>query len=190
MTRMLASGHNRYDRYACLNAECRTISHRADATERAVLDAMAAWLEGYHLNEDALQNPRQDAAKKAAAEVHKKEKALQQLQAQQGKLYDLLEQGIYSTEIFLQRSQELAGRKDALEEDLRQLRVNAEKAARAANLWKNVVPTMEHVLRAYDLEASAEERNGLLKQAIEKIVYQKDTAGEAPTLFFYPKIKK
>ena len=84
----------------------------------------------------------------------------------------------------------MAGRKDALEEDLRQLRVNAEKAARAANLWKNVVPTMEHVLRAYDLEASAEERNGLLKQAIEKIVYQKDTAGEAPTLFFYPKIKK
>ena len=190
MTRMLASGHNRYDRYACLNAECRTISHRADATEKAVLDAMAAWLEGYHLNEAALQNPRQDAAKKAAAEVHKKEKALQQLQAQQGKLYDLLEQGIYSTEIFLQRSQELAGRKEALEEDLRQTRANAEKAARAANLWKNVVPTMEHVLRAYDLDASAEERNGLLKQAIEKIVYQKDTAGEAPTLFFYPKIKK
>lgn len=190
MTRLLAAGHNHHDRYACLSPECSTISHRADATEQAVLDAMTAWLQGYQLSEDAQQNPRQETAKKAAAEVQKKEKALQQLQAQQNRLYDLLEQGVYTTEVFLQRSQELTKRKDQLEDDLKQSQAIAEKAKRVANLWQQVVPTMEYVLQAYDLDASASDRNALLRQAVEKIIYEKKEAGTAPTLYFYPKITK
>ena len=190
MTRMLAAGHNRHDRYACLNAECKTISHRADATERAVLEAMAAWLEDYRLSETEQQDDRIDVVKKAGQELRKKEAALQQLETQQGRLYDLLEQGVYTTEVFLQRSQELAARKEQLQEDLRQSRAAVEKAKAAMTMWRTVIPTMEHVLQAYDFDASAQERNQLLKQAIEKIIYEKDDSGRQPTLYFYPKITK
>ncbi len=190
MTRMLAAGHNKYDRYACLSPECETISHRADATERAVLEAMAAWLEGYKLTSTLPEDNRQDAAKKALEDVDKKEKALLQLDQQQNKLYDLLEQGIYTTDVFLQRSQNLAQRKEQLQQELEQAKEIAEKAARSANMWRNIIPTMQTVLDSYNFKASATERNQLLKQAVEKIVYEKDSPGENPTLYFYPKITK
>lgn len=188
MTRMMAAGHNKYDRYACLNAECKTISHRADETEAAVLEAIRAWLENYRLSGQNVPDSRQEAAEKAKKEVDKRKNALLQLDQQQNKLYDLLEQGVYTTEIFLQRSQALAQRKEQLQTELFQAEEIAEKAARAEDLWQNVIPTMRAVLDSYDCQASPTERSQLLKQALEKITYQKDTTGSAPTLFIYPKV--
>lgn len=190
MTRMLAAGHNKHDRYACLNAECGTISHRADATEQAVLEAMRAWLEGYRLNSARPSDDRQIAVKKAQEDVDKKEKALLQLDGQQNKLYDLLEQGVYTTDVFLQRSQNLAQRKEQLLSELEQARDIAERVAQSANMWKNIIPTMQTVLSSYNFQASATERNQLLKQAVEKIIYEKDSPGAEPILYFHPKIEK
>lgn len=189
MTRLLASGHNHHDRYACLCPECITISHRADETERAVLAAMRAWLSQYRLEGKRTPDGREKAAQAAQEAVDKKKKALLLLDGQQQRLYDLLEQGVYTTEVFLQRSQNLAQRKDALQQELREAEEIEEKASRSVVMWKNIIPTMRSVLDSYSYNASPADRNNLLKQVLEKITYQKDAPGDQPTLILFPKVK-
>ena len=189
MTRQLASGHNHHDRYACLSPECITISHRADATERAVLDAMRAWLAQYHLQGKRTPDGREKAAQAASEAVDKKRKALLQLDTQQQRLYDLLEQGVYTTDVFLQRSQTLAKRKAALEQELQAAEEIEQKASQSVIMWKNIIPTMRSVLDSYSYNASPTDRNNLLKQVLEKITYQKDAPGDQPTLILFPKVK-
>ncbi|MBQ3072472.1 MAG: recombinase family protein [Oscillospiraceae bacterium] len=189
MTRQLASGHNRYDRYACLSPECITISHRADETERAVLVAMRAWLSQYRLDGKRTPDGREKAARVAQEAVDKKKKALLILEGQQQSLYDLLEQGVYTTEVFLQRSQNLAQRKAVLQQELREAEEIEEMASQSVVMWKNIIPTMRAVLDSYSYNASPTDRNKLLKQVLVKITYQKDNPGEQPTLTLFPKVK-
>lgn len=188
MTRMAASGHNRYDRYACLNTECSTISHRADATEKSVLQAMSAWLNEYCLQGEFPTPPQEDTVKKARAEVDKKENALLQLEQQQNRLYDLLEQGVYTPDVFRERSNLLGERKTQLLQELEDALGLEDKINLASTVWQQVIPTMEDVLSAYDFAATAAERNALLKQAVEKIVYQKESKGTDPIFYIYPKL--
>ena len=190
ITYMLASGHNKHARYSCLNSECTAISHRADATEQAVLLAMTAWLNAHRLKGKAQDDDRSEAVKKSAAAVDRIRQKMIQSEQQQNRLYDLLEQGVYSIEVFQQRSKLLAQQMSQLQQELQQAEDAAAQAARAAVMWQNIIPTMEHVLQTYNFKASAEERNALLKEALEKVVYEKDAKGQDPVLYIYPKIPR
>ena len=95
------------------------------------------------------------------------------LEAQKARAYDLVEQGVYTPEIFTARMAsladqlaELTGRIEALEADRQRLEQTA--AAR-----KNLLPNVRHVLDAYPLAESPKEKNTLLRSVLEKVIYHK-----------------
>ena len=74
------------------------------------------------------------------------------------------------------------------ENDLSQAREIFLASSDAANVWQNILPTIEHVLKTYRKDASATERNKLLRLAISKVIYEKKLAKNAPMLYVYPRV--
>ena len=98
----------------CPTPKCPTVGSRLDVTEAALLEALRAWLENYRISVEA-QDAAEDqddlqSVKTTQKALSRVQKSLQELGQQKGRLFDLLEQGIYSNEVFLERSRVLAAR--------------------------------------------------------------------------------
>lgn len=86
--------------------------------------------------------------------------------SQDDKLHDLLEQGIYDTETFLRRHEELSRRIKSLEAALESI-----QPPREIDIPKTIERT-QNVLDLYP-NADPEEKNHLLKSIVQKAVYHK-----------------
>lgn len=161
--------HFSYDLLLCNTIDCPTIGSPLELVEKEVYNALADWVRGYKLNGQAFVKstiPEKEALLASAQQNY------EQLLKQRGKMYDFLEQGIYTTEVFLERSADLQkriteseGRVTALESDL------AAERAREASA-EQFLPACEHLLGCY-WDLSISERNRLLKLLVESIEYKK-----------------
>lgn len=86
--------------------------------------------------------------------------------SQDDKLHDLLEQGVYDTETFLRRHEELTKRIKSLEATLNSIQPPVKI---------DISKTIQKVQSVLDLyqDADSEEKNHLLKSIIQKVVYHK-----------------
>lgn len=90
------------------------------------------------------------------------------------KIYDLLEQGIYSTEEFIDRSNKNSCRISDLNNFIEKLKSDKDRLIELRNNQKNIIPRIENVINTYYETDSAEDKNKLLKTAIDKIEYLKE----------------
>lgn len=146
-------------------------SSKLGLVERQVL----AGLEGcvtLRVRSQEAEGPQADNAAKALQAV---EKQLATARLQEGKLHDLLEQGVYNLETFRARHQALAGRIQKLEEARQGLRPQprAEEPVRACRV--------ENIWDVY-WRLPAARRNELLKCLVAKAVYHKEK-GAKPAAF-------
>lgn len=98
------------------------------------------------------------------------QKELFRLQNQKSNLHDLLEQGVYTTDVFTERSNNINIRITALEKDIKNLEKKKEKSIDA--LIK-VRDKTEKFIKVYD-SLSVQEKNNALKEFIEQINYYKE----------------
>ncbi len=103
------------------------------------------------------------------------ERDIQKLNEQISKTYDLLEQGIYTTEIFTTRNKELAERKGRLDNELLSLQNSLSDMESRERVRAEIVPQMQNIVNSYNECINAEEKNKLLKTVIKRIEYTKDT---------------
>lgn len=160
----------------CRTHGCPTVSTRLDIVEERILAGLTEWLSGYELEWTEANSPEHRVA--SNAEI--KQKALQRaegdlarLQKQLERTHDLLEQGVYDVDTFLDRSRSLAEKINAAKElaaSLRQEVVVEEE--REANR-KNIIPKVKNLIEVYHSLPSAEEKNEMLKDVVEKVVYKK-----------------
>ena len=177
-------------RLMCPTPGCPTVSHRLDEVEDALLDSIQLWLTDYQLQCKAVNAAeRTDDERQAEEAVRRLQRNVNTLREQQGRLYDLLEQGIYSNEIFLERSRILAEKIAAAQQAVADAETAAEQRAAAMRLRRNIVPSMEHVLQVYHSQGSPEERNRLLKQVLDKVVYQKLPTDDRFHLYLFPRFE-
>lgn len=96
---------------------------------------------------------------------------LKKLDKQQLKLYDLLEQGIYTKDIFLERNQNISKRRKNLEI----LIADIKEKLKISNsvLIEKKLPIFREIVENYH-SYSAQEKNSVLKNIIEKIEYRRD----------------
>ena len=106
------------------------------------------------------------------------EKDLEVLNKQLEKCYTLLEQDVYSIDVFAERSaalkKQISTKADALQNfynELSKMKKNEEHA-------KSIIPKLTYLLENYDHIETAEEKNRLLKQIISKIMYEKTEKGK------------
>jgi len=160
------------DGLLCAYTSCCTVSSRLIDVEDAVLEGLRKWLADL----DAGVKPSESVE---AAELVQTEKAiegvkkdLEDLQRQLSRIYDLTEQGVYSSTDFVNRSRENATRRQVAEQRLMELSNRAEQLRAAIVSRQQLAPDLRHVLDAYP-DATPPEKNALLKSVLSRVNYSK-----------------
>ena len=173
----------------CPTAKCPTVGSRRDAVETALMEALESWLNHYQIR---LKESSEDTAsiQEAEASLVKARKQLASLEKQRSSLYDLLEQGVYSKEIFLERSRLLSGRTTEAERQAEALTQHLASLRQADLLRHSLAPRIRNVLDVYASLENPAEQNALLKSVLDHVVYTKTTGGKHSDLqlFVYPKV--
>lgn len=162
--------------FLCPNKTCNNVMSKADIVEERILQALRQWLDSYRLEWQTGKSPTDeeiqiDIKRKSIA---KAQKELETLSKQLARTHDLLEQGIYDTDMFLNRSRTINERMTEAKQSITALsKTLIEDEERAANRV-NIIPKVEHLLSVYDTLPDAQSKNDLLKDILERIEYTKN----------------
>ncbi len=175
MTRLGSGKRNKYDVIKCPNKQCGCVSAPIYLVEELLIRSLKKQLGLHTLKMDETHENVM-----AVNTVKAKRKKIEGLQSelaaaekQIAGIYDLLEQGVYTVETFMQRNKALSDRikKTAAEISLLQKEIKEIEDIRL--LKEQIVPRTESVIASYDKCCSAEEKNALLKTVLKRIEYEK-----------------
>lgn len=115
---------------------------------------------------------------------------LEKTKNQLNKTYDLLEQEIYTKEIFKERSNTLKSQIKEINSNIEDLKEDKEKILKRKNNKEILVPKIENVIDSYYQTDNIELKNKLLKSVLEKVTYSKmnPKTKDDFKLTLYPKI--
>lgn len=195
MTRLAPNNKNPYSTLKCPNRDCDNISAPIYLVEDNILDSLKIWVNNYKLSiEDKEEkhpsniNMKKEAIKKAKNEIAT-------LQRQLESAYDFLEQQIYTTEVFLERSKILTSKINDLNNQVLFLEKSLEKELLREQSKYSLIPKAEKIIDLYDSLDDATQKNELLKDVIERVEYiktDKNTRGKRDIInfdvFIYPKM--
>lgn len=173
MTRLGRNSRNKYDTVKCTNRKCDCVSAPIFLVEQSVLESMRKWLSGYIYrvdHRDMLPKGAESDTEKTIAELTSE---LKKVSVQIDRTYDLLEQGVYTAELFTQRNKALAERRDRLESRIAEHRQSLITMQNARTAVQEIIPRIRYVIAAYSECTSAEEKNALLKSVLNRIEYSK-----------------
>lgn len=118
-------------------------------------------------------------------------KELDETSSQKEKLYDFLERGIYTEDIFFERSKSLAKRILDIKNKIIELNTLKENYTTLLERQTNYIPQIEKVIDTYP-HANVEGKNKLLKSCLEKVEYYKSKdskkGDDSFEITLYPKI--
>lgn len=165
------------DSLICNNTNCDNVAAPLHLVEQRVLSALAGWITKYKISVNNTAPKTEDTQLKQQA-LDKTNAEIKTLSAQMDKLYDLLEQDIYTPEVFTTRSAHISERlqnahntKTNLEQSLQAIE-NQQKAL------AEFIPRVENVLASYSTAATAKAKNNLLKEVIDHVDYEKTVRGD------------
>ena len=156
----------------CAQPDCPTVSSDLRDVERAVVDSLRSWLAGFL--RDAASAPEDEEIPSILRAITAQQSELQRLSAQLDRAYELVEEGVYTTEIFLERSRKIAARREETEKKLAELQADAAHRQEIAASRAQIAPNVTRVIDAYDYAQTAAEKNALLHTVLQKVVYTKD----------------
>ncbi len=185
-TTMSAKANHRV-RLRCVNMRnCHNATADYDVVEKEIIAALKTWYTGYKVKIENFGFA--DDIAECKSKLKKLEQEEVKLKSQLDKAFNLVEQGVYSLEVFKERQYKLMVSLDELREEITKVgEVLAQyEESEAGN--KNLIPQTEELLESYD-EMTVEERNNLLKAIIEKIEYYKGQDGKVE-IDLYPKLPK
>ncbi len=174
MTRLGPNSRTSYAALKCPNRNCCNVSAPLYMVEMELLRSLADWCREYELRMPVPQLPASTAAKLDALNAEQARRDT--LERQLRNTYDLLEQGLYTPEIFKNRQLLLNRQITACEESIVRLQKDYDTAAGFQRIRTGFLPLVKEVLHAYPLTESAQDRNDLLKQALRSAAYQKKEA--------------
>jgi DNA invertase Pin-like site-specific DNA recombinase len=160
----------------CAEPTCDNVSSAFHLVERRIINALSEWAADYKLKWNIDKNDIKPSAKDAAAKraLKKNDEELADLRLQLSNLHDLLERGIYDAETFMTRSKSINERIAAAESTKNDIEKSMD-ASRMQEIGRTeIIPKIEHLLAVYDNLASPAEKNDLLKDVLEKVVYIKE----------------
>lgn len=162
----------------CTGPTCTNVSSPLYLVENKLLNVLEDWLKNYKLEIKKQEKQGNilelDIIKKSIQNNHEE---LEILNKQLNNLHDLLEQNIYSTEVFLQRSKVLNNKINTTKINKKELEDKLSNVTIIEENKKTIIPKMEKVLEIYGRLETAKEKNDLLKEVIDKVVYTKKEGG-------------
>jgi hypothetical protein len=181
------------DGLICTGPGCPNVGSHLQVVEERLLQALESWLAKYRLKLE--ESPVQDTSPEVEVlkeSIEHTASEIATIEKQIARLHDFLEQGIYSVEVFMERSKvlnerlaEMRNQKAALEEKLSKLQTKPAELA-------SFIPRVERVIELYRALEDPAQKNELLKEVLEKAVYTKPRANrgkiDAFELAIYPKL--
>lgn len=161
----------------CANPHCQQKSSRLEFVEKAVLQALKDWLEDYTVTVDEVMAelaPSMQEDTRFQQKLTYLDSQIEKANNQRDKLHDLLEQGVYNHEIYLERNQKLMARLEEFRRQHKALEDEVERFSRTNIARQQVIPEIQHVLDAYHYTDDVQKKNNLLKSVLEKVVYNKE----------------
>lgn len=159
-----------FEKYYCPTVGCPTVSAPLEQVEKLVLQGLKDFLYNLDLQEQQLpdMSAEQEALKNIDSRLAEQRKRLT-------KTFELVEDGIYTREAFLQRQSEINAEMSRLQTVRQELQRKIDTHAAELSARKNAAPQIRHVLDVYDRKSAPAERSALLKQVIDRIDYHKTT---------------
>lgn len=171
------------NRIMCIN-KCGNISMRFDIFEKELIKALKEYLQKYKFNIKVSSDS--DNKEMFAKQLSLLQKEVIALQGQKNKLYDFLERGIYSEDVFLERSKNLDDRIKIVSQQVSELN----KKVSTSEISKDDIQSFENIINAYESSHDIQHKNTLLKSILLKIEYTKTEKGDNFILDIYPKLLK
>lgn len=183
----MSAAQNHRVRLRCVNGRnCHNVSADYDVVEREIIQALRCWLAGYRVKIDTVGYADDIANCKRQLEHLNQDAG--KIQMQLDNAYNLVEQGIYTLDVFRARREKLTDslgeirqRQQALEEMLAKLETSEVSQS-------NLIPQTEALLESYD-DMTNQERNALLKAILHRIEYVKGADGKIE-IDLYPRLPK
>ena len=174
-------------RLRCVNGRnCHNVSSDYDVVEKEIISALREWLKGYRIKIDTVGYAKDIEALRNQNKKYAND--LQKLNAQLENAYNLVEQGVYTLEIFKNRQEKLNASVAEIKANVSENEITIARMEQSDNAKANLIPQTETLLASYD-EMSNEERNALLKEILKKIEYKKEANGKIE-IDLYPRLPK
>lgn len=116
-------------------------------------------------------------------QIHDARKLIEKINVRRERLYELLEDGTYTKELFVERSRTLQQEEAAQKETINDLSDQLQEAKVKLDLNENLAPTLESALSVINETPSIESRNRILKTVIREIRYRRDKEWTQPFQF-------
>ncbi|CAI6075425.1 hypothetical protein PAECIP112173_02374 [Paenibacillus sp. JJ-100] len=159
----------------CNTPSCNTRSSQYRLVEAKIIEGLKEWLADYKVKWSKREKKAPDESndfRKTALDALEKE--MKELETQKERLYDFLERGIYTEDVFLERSQSLSQRISAAEQAIERTIQEINLEQRKQKAQHNVIPIAESVVKSYYETDDPVKRNKLLKSVLHKVVYKKE----------------
>ena len=180
----------------CPYSSCDNISSKLPLVEKALLDGLQELVDGYKLNSSFSDQEYSLSISEKEEMIRGKLKEIDILKKKKEKQYDLLEQGIYSTDEFLERSRATAAELSACDTVIYSLRQEIKHEQELQFQRSSFIPKCEDLLTHY-WTWDTSTKNQFLRELIEKAVYTKSKRNTwkngddvSFTLDIYPKIQQ
>lgn len=196
LTRMAPNKRNKYSTLKCPNRYCNNISAPMFLVEKQILQIMREWLKEYEVNETVVDRltPIADEIQSKQETIKKLDSDIHLLTSQLNRAYDLLEQNIYTIEIFKERQQNLSASMASLKDCRQTATKDLQNLYNLKTVKEQYLPKVQYLLDTYETNTTAA-NNEILKQVIDRILYEKNernTKGNLDNcnfiLHIYPKV--
>lgn len=180
----------------CTQVGCKCVSSYFNIVEERILTSLCEWLKNYKLQWDV-----ENSITRPTLQADLKNKSLQRLQArldtlhqQINRTHDLLEQGIYDTDTFLSRNRTLSDEIQHVTQSISTMRSNINTTLQHKEDTISIIPVIEHPIEVYKALPTPQEKNDMLKEILEVVLYKKTEKAKRSgsiddfEIIIYPKI--
>lgn len=183
---------NRNDVRICCRKCKENVGSNIEFVESKLLKSLYILLEDYKIK--LLNNDNSDVElllKLNFESIENNREEIKKLQSQLNKTYDLLEQNIYTNDIFIERSNLLKKQIKEINNIITKLEVERKQIIATKNNKEVLIPKIEKVIDSYYETNDIKMKNELLKSILEKVEYTKITPKDKDDfkLKLFPKIQ-
>ena len=174
----------------CPNRNCRNISSGIELIEKAIMEMLEDWLADYTIS---YKNKEQKSDfNNYLAIIKSCSNRLETLKRQLTNTYELLEQGVYTTDVFKKRREAIQKDIDFADKQLKQSKTEYQKLLDEFNSF---IPPAKKLIDAYYSLDNPKAKNNILHELLAGVTYIKTERGTrnkpAPfALKIYPRISK
>jgi DNA invertase Pin-like site-specific DNA recombinase len=151
------------------NKKCGNKSAKFEYIEDEVIKSLEEYLKNVKTSSENLVH--NDNVALYENQMFSLKKDLATLNSQKLKLFDLLEQGIYDNQTFVERSQNISNRSVNIENEINNIESIIQKLKEKSD--NKTYAKLENVISAYKTSRSITQKNELLKSILIKIEYRK-----------------